>query len=415
MRRSRLCATAVLSIALVAAVVGCGKGPPQLAPPEPPTVAVVKPRMAPLRPTKEFTGRIATKDPVKILPQVSGKLLKREFKDGEPVEAGKTVLYRIDPVLYQAEVNKANADIAKAKADEANWTAQIERDKAEAGRQKQQFDMSVGSKFDYDKAVANLKVSEAQLAVAKATKLAGDSALVKAEENLKYCTITAPTSGKAKESPIAPGNLVEAYKTDMGWIIPTDTVYAYWEVDELTSLWYRDQINAGAVPNPIDQSTPLDVVIKRKNETAFSANAADKSRHSKVSYADLEIARGTGTKTIRAEFENKPEKGPDGKPKPFPPLASGDSVRVRVSAGAPRQVLAVPETVVFTQQRKQYVYVVADGKAQLREIEPGAYFDGLVEVNRRTSPSAPTGLDETDAVIADNLLRVRPGIPVTVK
>jgi hypothetical protein len=61
------------------------------------------------------------------------------------------------------------------------------------------------------------------------------------------------------------------------------------------------------------------------------------------------------------------------------------------------------------------VYVVADGKAQLREVEPGAAFDGMVEVNRRASLAAPTGLDESDVVIADNLLRIRPGIPVTVK
>jgi hypothetical protein len=39
----------------------------------------------------------------------------------------------------------------------------------------------------------------------------------------------------------------------------------------------------------------------------------------------------------------------------------------------------------------------------------------MVEVNRRSSATATTGLDETDSVIADNLLRVRPGIPVTVK
>ena len=95
--------------------------------------------------------------------------------------------------------------------------------------------------------------------------------------------------------------------------------------------------------------------------------------------------------------------------------SAGDSVRVRVSAGEQRQVLAVPESVVFSQQRKQYVYVVADGKAQLREVETGAAFDGMVEVNRRASSTSTTGLDENDTVIADNLLRVRPGIPVTVK
>ena len=53
--------------------------------------------------------------------------------------------------------------------------------------------------------------------------------------------------------------------------------------------------------------------------------------------------------------------------------------------------------------------MVADGKAQLREIEPGDTVDGLTEVNRRTSPTATTGLDESDTVIADNLLRVRLG------
>jgi multidrug efflux pump subunit AcrA (membrane-fusion protein) len=88
---------------------------------------------------------------------------------------------------------------------------------------------------------------------------------------------------------------------------------------------------------------------------------------------------------------------------------------VRMPAGPAHEVLAVPEAVVFSQQRKQYVYVVVDGKAQLREVEAGAVFNGMVEVNRRTSATATTGLDENDSVIADNLLRVRPGIPVTVR
>src|SRR5262249_54269134 len=126
------------------------------------------------------------------------------------------------------------------------------------------------------------------------------------------------------------------------------------------------------------------------------------------------LVRETGTRTIRATFENVSRKGPKGEVIP-PLLSARDSVRVRVAAGVPRDVLAVPESVVFSQQRKQYVYVVVEGKAQLGEIEPGASFDGMVEVNRRASQSAPTGLDESDTVIADNLLRVRPGIPVTVK
>src|SRR5215831_11054353 len=95
-----------LALALVIGLVlvaGCGSGPPQLPPPEPPTVAVVKPKLTQLRPTKEFSGRLVTKDPVKVIPQVTGRLLKREFKDGDYVEEGKKVLFRIDSVLYKAE------------------------------------------------------------------------------------------------------------------------------------------------------------------------------------------------------------------------------------------------------------------------------------------------------------------------
>jgi RND family efflux transporter MFP subunit len=399
---------------LVGAAVGCGTGPPQLAPPDPPTVAVVRPKVVQYAPSKEFTGRLVTKDPVKVIPQVTGRLLAREFKDGDYVEEGKTVLFRIDPVLYKADVEKAKADIEKAKADIANWAAQIDRDKADQTRIKSVFDTGAGSKAELDSANAKVKVSEAQRDVAKATKDAADASLAKAEENLKYCTILAPTTGRLGQSLVTPGTLVDAYKTELVSVYPTNPFYAVWEVDELTSLWYRDQIRAGLIGDPRNPATPLAVAIKLKDEKDYSADPGDRSHISVMDYVDPEIVRGTGTRTVRATFENVPRTGPKGETLP-PLLSAGDSVRVRVSAGAPRQVLAVPETVVFSQQRKQYVYVVADGKAQLREIEPGAAFGGLVEVNRRASAAAPTGLDENDSVVADNLLRVRPGIPVTVK
>ncbi|HVK10050.1 MAG TPA: efflux RND transporter periplasmic adaptor subunit [Gemmataceae bacterium] len=403
---------AALPVALALFAAGCGGGPPGLSPPEPPTVAVVRPKDTPFRPTREFTGRLVTKDPVKVIPQVTGRLLKREFNDGDFVEEGKTVLFQIDPVLFRAEVEKAKADVAKARADIDNWTAQIARDRTELDRLR--AGGAAVTKSDLDKADANVKVSEAQLAVARANREAADAALVKAQENLKYCTILAPATGRLAQSLVSPGTLVDAYKTELVAVYPTTPVYAVFEVDELTSLWYRDQIRAGAIGDPLNKATPLAVTIKLKDEKNFSANPDDRSRQSVVDYVDPEIVRSTGTRLVRATFENRPQKGPDGRVLP-PLLTAGDSVRVRVAAGAQRPVLAIPEGAVFTQQRRQYVYVVVDGKAQLREVEPGAAFDGLVEVNRRASATATSGLDETDAVVVDNLLRVRPGIPVTVK
>jgi RND family efflux transporter MFP subunit len=399
--------------ASVALVAGCGGGPPQLPPPEPPTVAVVRPKVGQLRPTKEFSGRLVTKDPVKVIPQVSGQLLKREFKDGDYVEEGKTVLFRIDPVLYKAEVEKSKADVARSEADIANWTAQLARDKAEMDRLNQGAKLAI-TKSDLDKAAASVKVDEAQIDLSRAAKSAAQAAVTKAEENLRYCTIVAPTTGRLGQSLVSAGTLVDAFKTELVSVFPINPVYATWEIDELTSLWYRDQIRSGAIPDPRDPASPLRVTIKLKNEKDFTTDASDPMRNGVIDYIDPEIVRSTGTRTVRATFANLPQTAPGGRTL-APLLSAGDSVRVRVPAGPTHPVLAVPEAVVFTQQRKQYVYVVADGKAQLREIEPGAAFDGLVEVNRRASAAAPIGLDESDSVIADNLLRVRPGIPVTVK
>ncbi|HEY1186855.1 MAG TPA: efflux RND transporter periplasmic adaptor subunit [Gemmata sp.] len=396
MRRPRALFSAVLGF-LGVALTGCGNGGPPLPEPEPPTVAIVKPAPTPFSPTKEFTGRLVTKDPVTVIPQVTGRLITRDFQDGELVEKGKK-LFTIDPILYKADVEKAKSDIAKAKADIANWTAQIDRDRAEYARVKQQIEKSVGFKADLDKAAASVKVSEAQLEVSKASLDAGNSALTKAQENLNYCTITAPTTGRVRQGLVPPGTLVDAYKTELVSISPVDPIYAYWEVDEITSLWYRDQIRAGAIKDPRNPATPLVCTIRLKDDKEF--NTSDPSRNSTVDYFDPEIVRGTGTRTIRATFKNPTRAG-------FASLSAGDSVRVRVAAGSPREVLAIPEAVVFSQQRKQYVYVVADGKASLREVELGDSFDGKVEVK--------AGLATGDTVIADNLLRVRPGIPVTVK
>jgi RND family efflux transporter MFP subunit len=332
------------------------------------------------------------------------------------VEKDKTVLFKIDPVQYDADVKKADADLKKATADILNWTAQIALAEAELARVADQLKRGVGVPADKDKADANLGVAKAQKDAAIATKAAAEATLLKARENLRYTTIYAPATGIVRRALVADQALVEAYKTELTEVSPIDPIYVFFEVDELTSLWYRDQIARGAIDDPRNPASPLRSWITLKDGRTvppFSEPGVP------IEFIDTEIIRGTGTRTIRATFPN-PEvevRRPDGTIGRLRRLSSGDSVRVRVDAGRPLELLSIPETAVFAQQRKRYVYVVdADSKAQLREVEVGASFGGFVEVNRRTSDAIDaTGLKETDRVIVDNLLRVRPGIAVKIK
>ena len=107
----------VAGVALaLAALAGCAK-PPELQPPEPPTVTVVHPGERDSAPYKEFTGRVEAKDPVRVVPQVTGVLLSRDFVEGKLVKKDETELYHIDPVLFRADLDSAAASLAKAEAD----------------------------------------------------------------------------------------------------------------------------------------------------------------------------------------------------------------------------------------------------------------------------------------------------------
>src|SRR5262249_33797561 len=158
---------------------------------------------------------------------------------------------------------KAKADIARAQADTANWTAQLARDKAELERLSQGAKLSI-TKSDLDKAAASVKVDEAQIDLSKAAKSSAEAALTQAQENLRYCTILAPATGRLGQSLVSAGTVVDAYKTELVTVYPIHPVYATWEIDELTSLWYRDQIRSGSIPDPRDSNSPLVVTIKLK-------------------------------------------------------------------------------------------------------------------------------------------------------
>lgn len=385
--RFRTSAFLALGVGVLSLLGGCGKRP-ELAPPEPPGVTVMTPLKQEHAPAKEFTGRLATKDPVKVIPQVTGMVLKREFKDGDLVEEGKTVLYRIDPTLFDADVERAKADVLKAKADSANWKAQEQRDAAELTRVKDQLAKGVGVPADEDKAKASVEVDKANVKVAEAAEKAAEANLVKAKESQNYTVIMAPATGRVGESKVPDRSVVNAYQTVLTEVYPVDPIYAYFDVDELTSLWYRERIYvAKTIPDP--KSHPMKCWIKLKDEEKFS-------RESTIDFVDPIINRNTGTRTVRATFPNK-----DGR------LSSGDSVRVRVEAGRPAPVLMIPERAVQSAQRERYVFVVnAENVAEIRKVEVGETVEGMTIIDK--------GLTEQDRVATTNILRVRPGVKVTV-
>lgn len=378
----------------VAAAVGCSAPPPQVQPPDPPAVTVAKPIRKMSQPWLEFVGRAEALETVNLKADVTGKVMKVMFRGNNPQQrkkpdgsVGETValkesglvqkgdlLFVIDEVPYQTALDQAVAQKAGAAQRVENTKRDYEkyRDNPNATT-----DERITRKKLYDDAVNQLAEYQAKV--------------VSAEDMLKKCRIVAPISGRISRALVTEGNTVTANVTDLTRIIAIDPIYAVWDVDEASSLFYRRLIyDEKVLPNPRD--VPLKCQIKLKNDTEYK-------RKGKVDYIDPEISRGSAARPIRGVFENA-----EGY------MTPGDSVRVQVEAGPSREVILIPPTAVASQQSQKYVFVVLgpdkDGgfTAQVRNVELGEITDGMQVVTK--------GLTDADVIVVNGLVRVRPGGPV---
>ena len=140
-------------------------------------------------------GTVNSLQSVKIIPQVTGQIVKINFKQGQDVKEGD-ILAEIDKRPYHANVLAAEAAVAKAKS-------QLKIDELDASRNKKLAEQNFVSKQAYDSLVARVESDKAALKSAEAD-------LELAKINLDWCDVRAPISGKAGFFNIDLGNIVNA-------------------------------------------------------------------------------------------------------------------------------------------------------------------------------------------------------------
>jgi membrane fusion protein (multidrug efflux system) len=87
-------------------------------------------------------------------------------------------------------------------------------------------------------------------------------------------------------------------------------------------------------------------------------------------------------------------------------LRPGMFARVRLITRDEKDALAIPEQAIVPQGDEQFVFKIADGKAQRVKIEVGQRRDGKVEVLK--------GLAADDIVVTAGHMKLRDGTPVTI-
>jgi len=359
---------------IAVAVAACG-GQREYVEPPAPRVAVAQPVQRAVTDYLEMTGTTVAIETVEIRARVEGFLLSREFEEADIVEQGE-LLYVIDPAEYEARVEGAEAALKVA-------TASLELEEARLERLKE---------ARKSRAVSELEViqSQAQRDVSAANVEAARAQLRRATLDLGYTRIRAPITGRVGRSLVDESNLVGAgEKTLLTSIVRYDPIYAYFDINERALLALVDSTErAREEEGRLEAMRQIPVELGRANEQDYPFRG---NLHYTASTIDPE----TGTYLLRAIFRN---------PEPVR-LLPGLFVRGRLPVREREDALLVSERALGSDQSGRYVLVVdEENVAQYRPVELGARVDGMRVIEQ--------GLEATDWVITEGLLRARPGAAV---
>lgn len=313
----------------------------------------------------EYPARLKSVQSAMVVSRVTGVLEQKHYTEGSYVKKG-TLLYSIEPDIYQAVVHERKADHAVAKAVFIN----AERDWK---RVKGLFKDNALSRKEYDAALAVFERSKAELASAKAQ-------LESAEIDLGYTEVEAPFSGIIGKKETDIGNVVEP-GTPLASITRTDPVYAEFSIPDTDFFKINKVLGNGRWA----EDGELNVSISVDGITAGGT----------INYIAPEINEKTASIEARAAFTNSDRS-----------LMPGGFGRLKIIGLKRTNVLMIPQKAVLQNPKGTIVFIVEKGKVAVRPVT----LNGTEGENYIVEGPLKAG----DQVIVNNFFHIKPGMDVAV-
>jgi RND family efflux transporter MFP subunit len=362
----------LLSAAFVFFLSGCGNS--QAPPPKPPEVEVME---VVQRDVPVYSEWVATLDGyvnAQIKPQVTGYLIKQNYKEGYFVRKGE-VLFEIDPRPFQATLDQAKAQLAQVKAQLGKTNLDVERD----------------TPLAKEKAIAQQQLdndTQAMLA-AKASVESAKAQVEQAQINLGFTKVRSLIDGIAGIAQAQIGDLV-GLNTLLTSVSQLDPIKAYIAISEQEYLQFAQKINAIALGKETLQQADIPI------PELILVNGIYPSKGSFI-FTDRQVDLGTGTIRVATAFPN-----------PDNILRPGQYGRVRAATITKKGALLVPQRAVTELQGSYQVAVVgSDNKVSIRPIKVGERVGTMWIINE--------GLKPGERVVVEGVQKVRDGTPISPK
>ncbi len=266
----------------------------------------------------EVTGTLIANQQVKIVSELTRKIVRVNVKEGSKVREG-TLLFQLDDADLQAQLQRLHQQEKLALLNEE--------------RLKDLLSHEAIAQQDYDEASTNLKVLQAQI--------------LELQVMISKTRITAPFDGQVGMINVHPG-----------FVVSVNTVLTDIEDNSVIKVEF-------SVPEKYTN------VIRDGSEHSFTIASDQKQYKARVAARGASLSENTRTLLVRALTAN-----PDGK------LLPGQSARLNLSLNTSGDALTVTSNALLPSSNGYSVYVSRNQSVAAVPVEIGQRSAGTVEITR---------------------------------
>jgi membrane fusion protein (multidrug efflux system) len=315
----------------------------------------------------EFPGTINALDQISLTSQVSGYITGIYFSDGQYVKKGQR-LYSIDAQIYKANYNQA---VANLQVQEAN----LLKSQQDANRFNELLKHDAIAKQQVDYANAALAASQKQVAAAKAY-------VASLYSNVQFSTIYSPLTGTIGISQVKKGTSVVVGQTVLNTVSTNNPIFVDFTIDQKNIFHF----------------TELQHDKNNLKDSIFTIAFGDEvyPYPGNISLIDRAVDPQTGTIRVRLTFPNDKDL-----------LKPGMNTTVRVKNTASINATIIPNKAVTELLGEFFVYVIGDSsKVSQRKLVLGQQIGGNIIVK--------DGLKPGEKIVVEGIQNLHDGSVVKV-
>jgi RND family efflux transporter MFP subunit len=360
------CLVAGLALSLLAS---CGK---KAAPP--PAAVAVDTATATVQSVPIIGGWVATTDGyvnAQIQPQVSGYLIRQDYKEGGTVRKGQ-VLFEIDPRSLEALVNETKGSLAQAQAQLELAGINVNRDTPLAAAH-----AIAQSTLDND--LQTRQADRALVANAQAS-------LQAAELNVGFTKVRSLIDGVAGQALLQVGSLV-GQSSVLTSVSQLDPIKVYFYISDQEYLALSARARSGGRGDLLNSGNRIALKMTLSNNQVYPQTGH-------IVFVDRSVTSQTGSLRIAATFQN-----------PGNLLRPGQYARVSAQTDLLQNAIVVPQRAVNELQGMyQVVAVGSDDVAHIKTVKLGPQAGKDIVI--------ASGLQAGERVVTEGLDKIKEGMKV---